>query len=89
MRTSLNEIKQTEQYLQGQLVTEDALVFEARLLTSPLLRLNMLAQNKVYQLVKLYHRKKVKAEVQIVSEQLFNNPEKKDFQAMVFNLFNK
>ena len=89
MRTSLNEVKQTEQYLHGQLSTADALVFEAKLLTTPLFRLNMLAQKKAYQLVKLYHRKKMKAKVEQLSEQIFNNPEKKEFQLITYNLFNE
>ena len=89
MRTSLNEIKQTEQFLQGQLTTEDTLLFEAKLLTNPLFKLNMLAQKKVYQLVKLYQRKKIKTEVETASKHVFSDPEKTAFQSTIHNLFNE
>lgn len=89
MRTSLNEIKQTEEYLHRQLITEEALVFEARLLTNPLLRLNVLAQKKVYQLIKQYWRKKLKREAEQLSERLFSDSGKREFQSTIKNLFNE
>jgi len=88
MRTSLNDIKQTEQYLQGQLTAEDALVVEAKLLTNPLFKLNILAQKKLYQLVKFYHYKKLKKEASATSQKLFNDSDKEDFQKEITKIFN-
>ena len=89
MRTSLTEIQQTEAFLQGQLAPQDKLFFEARLLTSPLLRLNLKLQKKVYALLQLYHRKKLKEEVGVVHQQLFNDPQKRAFQQEITQLFNR
>lgn len=89
MRTSLNDIRQTERYLQGQLSPEDRLVFEARLMLSPFLRTNLFFQKKVYELVKFYHRKKLKEEIDTVQHSLFNDPEKVVFQQTVYRIFKK
>jgi len=89
MRTSLNDIRLTEQYLLKQLSPEDALLFKAKLLINPVLRLNMLFQKKVYLLVAMYHRKKLKEETQTVHQRIFEDPAKKVFQQNIYNLFNK
>lgn len=87
MRTSLTEIRQTEAYLQGQLTPQDKLFFEARLLTNPLLRLNLQLQKKVYALLQIYHRKKLKEEIGAVHQQLFENTAKTAFQQEISQLF--
>jgi len=87
MRTSLNDVRQTEQYLNGQLTPEEVLVFEAKLLTNPILKLNMLFQKKVYLIVAMYHRKKLKEEAEVVHQRLFNDTNKKDFQQNIYSLF--
>lgn len=89
MRTSLNDIKKAEQYLHTQLAPEEALLFEARLLTNPLLKLNLLFLKKVYSIVALYHRKKLKEEAEAVHQRLFNNPDKAAFRKEIYNLFNQ
>ena len=89
MRTSLNEIRQIEKYLLRQLSTEEALVFEARLLTNPVLKANAYLQQKVYQLLRIYHRKKLKEEVEAVHQRLFSDPEKADFQQNIIHLFKR
>jgi hypothetical protein len=87
MRTSLNEIRHAEKYLFKQLNTEESLLFEAKMLINPLLRLNVSIQKKVYSLIRLYHRKKLKEELETIHENLFNHPDKKEFRESVHQLF--
>ena len=89
MRTSLNNIRQAEKYLSGQLKPEDSLVFKARLLTSPLLRLDVHFQQQAYRFIHLFHRKKLKQEVESVHDQLFSNPAKEAFRQQIFHIFNQ
>ena len=87
MRTSLNEIKEIEKFLHHQLDAEESLVFEARLLTNPMLKLNTYLQQKIGQLLLIYHRKKLKEEAETVHQRLFSDPEKADFQQTIMELF--
>ena len=87
MRTSLTEIQQTEKYLLGEMQPEDALVFEARMLSNPLLKMNVFFQKKVHAVLRAYHRKKLKEEAEAIHQQLFNDPKKNDFQKMIFHFF--
>jgi anti-sigma factor RsiW len=87
MRTSLNDIAHTEKYLQGRLSPEERLVFEARLLTSPLLRWNVSTQQKVYTLLKLYHRKKMKQQVKTVQDKLFHDAQHAEWKKEILQLF--
>ena len=53
MRTSLNNIKQTEDYLSGQMSAGDSLLFKAKMLIDPSLRLSVVMQQKTYLLIRL------------------------------------
>ncbi|AHM58379.1 hypothetical protein D770_00525 [Flammeovirgaceae bacterium 311] len=87
MRTSLNNIRQTEAFLHAQLPPQEAILFEARLLTDPLLRLNLRLQQKAYSLIRMYYRKKLKEEVSDVHEQLYNDPQQSAFKQQIQQLF--
>lgn len=87
MTTSLNDIARTEKYLQNQLPPEDKLLFEARLLTNPLLRWNVSAQQKVYTLLKLYHRTKIKEQAQTVQQKLFQESQHAAWKEQITQLF--
>lgn len=89
MRTSLNEIKQAEKYLLNQLSTGESLLFEARMLINPLLRVNVRIQEKIYSLIGMYHRKRLKEELEIIHKNLFSNPAKKEFQQSIHQLFKR
>ncbi len=71
MRTSLTEIRDIEAYLYDRLPPDEALVFEARRLTASRLRLNIGLQKKLYLLLAIYQRKKVKREVEMIHSRLF------------------
>jgi hypothetical protein len=64
MTTSWNNTKQIERYLTGKFSPADKFVFEARMLLSPALQTEVLLQKKVFGLVKMYHRKKFKEELE-------------------------
>lgn len=87
MRTSLNDIAHTEKYLKNQLPPEDKLLFEARLLTNPLLRWNVTAQQKVYTLLKLYHRRKTKEQAQSVQQRLLKESQHAAWKEQITQLF--
>jgi hypothetical protein len=87
MRTSLNDIQKLEKYLDGKLEPLDALLLEAHLLTNPLLRMNLVFQQKVHSLLDLYHRRKLKEEVEAVRRDLFNDPAKAVFQQTIYEIF--
>ena len=89
MRASLNEIRETEQFLSGQLNGEDALVFEARLLTNPVLRVNTVIQQKLHLIIKAFHRKRLKQGLRVIHADLFTNPEKIEFQEEVLHYFDR
>ena len=89
MRTSLNEIRETENYLNKKSNSLDSLVFEARLLTNPQLRMNLFLQKKVYFIIKMFHRKQIKQEFEQISDRLFTDPAKEEFQQKILHLFNK
>jgi hypothetical protein len=88
MRTSLNEIKEIENYLDLKADIEDSLVFEAKLLTQSQLGLHVHLQRKISRLVQLFHRKKTKQGIQKVHQRLFADPEKAAFQQKIHHLFN-
>ncbi|NUO02362.1 MAG: hypothetical protein HUU01_17285 [Saprospiraceae bacterium] len=87
MMTSRNNTKLIEQYLQGKLPVSRQIAFEARLLLQPKLRMDLYFQKKTYRLVQLYHRKKLKEELETVHQQIFSDPDKVDFQENIYRLF--
>ena len=89
MRTSLNEIQQTETYLQGNMTAGDRLVFEARMLLNPALHTNVLLQKQVYTIVWAYSRKQLKAELEAVHHKVFREPAYQSFRKKVHNIFGK
>lgn len=89
MRTSFIETKQLDGYLQRNLSEEDAAVIEARLLLEPHLTEKLKWQKLSYQLVTLYGRKKLKAEIETIHQKLFNNPEHEGFRQKVYRLFSR
>lgn len=89
MRTSLNEIKQIDDYLFKYAGEADSLLFEARLILEPALREKMLWQQKTYDIIRQYSRRTLKAEVEAVHQQLFNEPEHSSFRQKILAFFSK
>jgi hypothetical protein len=76
-----------EKYLDKSMSQVNKLFFETRLRLNPVLQKQLYFQKMVHTLVKMYHRKKLKEELETVGQQLFNNPSKKEYQQSIFNLF--
>jgi hypothetical protein len=89
MRTSLNNIKQTEDYLQHRLTPDEKLLYDAKLILDPMLRLNVLLQKKIYGLIKAYGRQSAREQLAQIHEQLFKDPAKAHFRKTVINEFKK
>ena len=87
MRTSLNNIAQTEAYLLKRANPANALLFEAKTLLDQELQPRVSQQQQVYTLVQQYGRKQVKAEIEAVHQQLFNQPEHLSFRQKIARLF--
>jgi hypothetical protein len=88
MKTSFPEILQTEKYVQHDLAADDALVYEARLLVDAELRRDTYFHRAVHRLVRIYHRKKLKLEVEIIHNRLSNDPANAAFRKAMMKLFN-
>lgn len=87
MRTSLNDIKQNEDFIQGDLSAGESLVFQARLIINPVLRANVAIQKMIYAAVRAFGRKVTKQEIEQIHHQLFSDPSKKEFQEEIYREF--
>lgn len=74
MKTSIADTIKIERFLTGEMDARDRLVFEAKLLVDQQLRTEVSLQRMVHKLVRLYHRKKLKARLEVVHERLFSDP---------------
>ena len=86
---TLHETKQIDAYLQGKLKADVRLVFEARMLINPLLKLRVDCQRKLYAIIVSFGRRKIRFEADQVHQQLFNDPARVEFQQSVLKLFPK
>lgn len=87
MMTSRNNTRTIDSYLNGTLSHADRLLFEARLIIDPVLKSDLFFQKKTYLLIKMYHREKLKVELQTVHQKIFNDPDKMDFRRSIYQLF--
>jgi hypothetical protein len=88
MRTSLNDIRLTEKYLNNLLPIPNRLLFEARVLTNPTLRMNVWLQRKLLQLVRLYHDEKIRKKVSGYHEEFLRDPQHAEYRRRILELFN-
>jgi hypothetical protein len=86
MRT-LREVKQIDRYLLGKMSIASRLLFEAKLLIDPTLKLRLEWQQRLYSIIKSSGRRQMKSEVTRIHHQLFNDPAKAEFQSTIFQLF--
>ena len=86
---TLRETKEIDRYLLGKMSTASRLLFEARLLIDPTLKLRVEWQQRLYSIIKRSGRRQMKSEVARIHHQLFSDPAKREFQLNVFQLFSK
>jgi hypothetical protein len=89
MRTSLNDIQQIDDYLLQYSGKADRALFEARLIVQPALQDNLIWQQKTYDIIRQYSRRQLKAEIELVHQQLFTEPEHISFRRKIIDLFRK
>jgi hypothetical protein len=89
MRTSLNNIALIERRLLKKPVPGEALLFEAKTLLDQELHANVSAQLQVYSLANEYGRRQLKQEIEVVHQQLFNQPEHLSFRQKIARIFFK
>lgn len=87
MKTLWNDSKLIDDYLMGKLTSEDSLLFESRRILDPVLNLKVSLQKKAHRFVKLYARKKLKAELEQIHEKLFRHPDKEFYIRKILQLF--
>jgi hypothetical protein len=86
---TLHETKEIDRYLLDKLNPASRLLFEARLLIDPTLKLRLECQRRVYSIVRGSGRRQMKSEVARIHHHLFNDPASREFQSNVFQLFYK
>jgi len=87
MRISLNNIREIESYIEGTMDRNEAVLFEEKMRSDSLLRLNVSLQEKVLDIVRMYHRKRLKIELEELHQRIFNDPGKAAFRKSVMRIF--
>ncbi|MBD1391509.1 hypothetical protein [Mucilaginibacter glaciei] len=87
MRTSLRNIKETDDHLHGQLPPQDALLFEARLLLDAELANNLHWHQQTLGLVHQYGRNHLRSIIENVHQQLFTQTQHSGFRQKILQLF--
>jgi hypothetical protein len=89
MRTSLNSTQETEHYLNGQLSTEDRLIYQARLIVEEGLEEQTRWQKKTYAIVHAYGRMQFRNQLTKIHEQLMTEPQHHNFRNKILHFFSR
>ncbi len=89
MNTSQNNTRLIEKYLNGRLSPADRFLFESKLIIDPVLKRDFYFQKKTLRLIKMYHRERLKEELETLHQQIFNNPDKINFRLSINQLFKR
>ncbi len=87
MRTLLTEVKLIDDHLLNRASTEDSLLFDAMRIINPALDDQIMWQKKSHVIIQQYGRKKLKAEIESVHRQLFNDTAHQSFRQKIMRLF--
>lgn len=87
MTISSNNTRLIEKYLEDRMSPAEKFLFEAQMLINPGLRTDVRAQKTVYAFVRMYHRKKLKEELEAIHRRIFSDPGKAVYQQQVYQLF--
>jgi hypothetical protein len=87
MKISWNDTRRIERYLDNELSKEEKILFEAQLVLDSHFKLHVRLQKQIHSLIKLYGRRKMKAEIGKIHHKLFHNPEHIIFQQRIQKLF--
>lgn len=89
MRTSLNEIKEIEDYLLKTSPVDERLVFDAQMILNPELKTNLTLQRQSYLMINLYGKKQLKTELEKVHRKLFSEKKHQGFRKKIIGFFTK
>jgi hypothetical protein len=87
MKISWNDTRHIERYLNNELSKEEKILFETQLVLDPRFKLNVGLLKQIHSLIKLYGRRKMKAEIGKIQHKLFQSPEHVIFQQRIKQLF--
>lgn len=87
MKTSWDDTRHIDRYLNNELSKEEKILFEEQLVLDSRFKLNVGLLKQIHSLIKLYGRKKMKAEIGKVHDKLFQNPVHIVFQQRIQQLF--
>lgn len=86
---TLREIKDIEKYLLEQLEPQSRVLFEARLLVDPILKIRVQWQRKIHSIVRRSGRRQLKMELERIHRELLVDPSRSQFQQKILQLFSK
>ncbi|MDV3310166.1 MAG: hypothetical protein LOY03_15265 [Cyclobacteriaceae bacterium] len=89
MRTSLNELKEMEEFLSGTMKPGETLLFRARLLLDPALRRNLSLLQRCHAVIRWYGRKELKEKIQSVHNRVFTDPGRTAYRRSIEQLFHR
>lgn len=87
--TTLHETRQIENFLQGGMRPAEQFLFEMKMTIDPALRNKVELQRRVYELVKMYGRRKLREEIERIHHRLFHDPDNFSFRQHIFSYFKK
>jgi hypothetical protein len=87
MRTSLNKILKTEQYLTGQLAPEDQLAYDAGLIVDEDLKEQTRWQQQTYEVIRAYGRMQFRSQLEKIHNQLMTAPQHTVFRNNILKIF--
>ena len=87
MKTSLNKLQEIEAFVLRNADAGDALVFEAKMIIEPNLAGEVCLQQEAYAMIRQYGRRKLRAEIETVHQQLFTEAKHHHFRDKIMALF--
>jgi len=87
MRTSLNKIKEADDYLLKVMDPEEAVLYEAKLILNPEMKSELYWHRKTHEAVRTYARAQLRREINAVHDKLFFQPEHSTFRKKVMSFF--
>ena len=87
MRTSLTRLSTIEQFLDGSMLPENKIVFEASVLLDSDIIPDIEAQEKAYDIIRVCSRQMLKAELDLIHHKLMESPKNKSFRERIYKIF--
>jgi hypothetical protein len=85
----LNNIKEIDDHVLGLTTPQDNLLFEAKMILNPELGLDVAWHRQTLTLVQQYGRKKLRADIEAIHQQLFSQPEHRSFRQTILRFFKR